>query len=194
MIQCRIRCNAISDLRVNLMIQCRIGCNAISGLRVDLLTQLRIFRFQSTNIGLRCRHICLQPINIRFGSCHTARKVSQGCICGCGLVFQIIDIVFVRSDITCCCEGFELFINICRGIVIFQLFLNLMLYLISYIYLSAEFGIHFLLRATNSLHFYKLSRPDIYKATASNGTSCPQSQECMSSNPPIFSDPEADLV
>ena len=54
LIQCRIRCNAISDLRVNLMIQCRIGCNAISGLRVDLLTQLRIFRFQSTNIGLCC--------------------------------------------------------------------------------------------------------------------------------------------
>ena len=31
-----------------------------------------------------------------------------------------------------------------------------------------------------------LSRPDIYKATASNGTSCPQSQECMSSALPDF--------
>ena len=31
-----------------------------------------------------------------------------------------------------------------------------------------------------------LNRPDIYKATASNGTSCPQSQECMSSNLPDF--------
>ena len=74
---------------------------------VDLLFQLRIFRFQSTNIGLRCRHFAFQGANIRFGNCHTARKVSQGCTCAFGLDFQIINIVFVRSDITCCCEGFE---------------------------------------------------------------------------------------
>ena len=147
MIQCRIGCNAISNLRVDLMIQRRIGCNAISSLRVDLTRQFRIFRFQRINIRLRCCHICLQSINIRFGSCHTSRKVSQGCICGYGLGFQIInsrfirinfrcissdltiqlicsslqscDIVFVRSDIACF-EGFDLFINLSLGIEMVQ--------------------------------------------------------------------------
>ena len=68
---------------------------------VDLLFQLRIFRFQSTNIGLRCRHFAFQGANIRFGNCHTARKVSQGCLCGCCLGVQLINSRFIRINFCC---------------------------------------------------------------------------------------------
>ena len=111
-IQRRIRRNAVSDLCVNLIIQRRIGCNAIIDLRVNSSRQFRIFRFQTNdirlrcrhigfqgaNIGLRCRHTCLQHINIRFGSCHTSRKVIQGCLCVSGLGIQILNSLFICSN------------------------------------------------------------------------------------------------
>ena len=127
LIQCCIGCNAIFDLRVDLLIQRRIGCNAIFDLRVNLSRQFRIFRFQTsdirlrcryisfqrTNIRLRCCHICLHPINIRFGSRHTTRKVSQGCLCGSGLGIQILNSLFIRSNFRCITSDLTIQLSLC---------------------------------------------------------------------------------